>query len=104
MQSSCFGFVRGIAHFCSDMTTLDSDFPLNQGNLGNAISSVGLQAKRRIFVWNSAALQCASGQCALGVLLVPCVQGDTFLPLTSREAVDSWAPGCSVCFRVRVGS
>lgn len=50
MQSCCIGFVRGIAHFCSDMTTLGSDFPLEQGNLGNVILSVGLQAKRRTFL------------------------------------------------------
>lgn len=50
MQSCCFGFVKGIAHFCSDMMTLGFGFPLKQGNLGNVILSAGLQAKRRTFL------------------------------------------------------
>lgn len=52
MQSCCFGFVRGIAHFCSDTMTLGSGFPLKQGNLGNVIWSIWLQAKWRMFVWH----------------------------------------------------
>lgn len=99
MQSCCSGCVRGIAHFCSDMTTLGSDFPLKQGNLGNVISSVGLQAKRRTFLFGTV-LPC--GQCALGVLLAPCVQGNTFLSLTSREAVNNWALRCSLNWLLRI--
>lgn len=56
MKSCCFGFVRGIAHFCSDMMTLGSGFPLKRGNLENAIWSVRLQAKKRTFLSVTAAL------------------------------------------------
>lgn len=81
MQSCCFGFVRGIAHFCSDTMTPGFGFVLKQGNLGNVIWRVGLQAKRRPLLSGTAAgLQCTSGQCALGVPLALCIQGDTFLP------------------------
>lgn len=52
MQSCCFEFVRSTAHFCSDMMTLGSGFPLKQGNLGNVIWSPGLPAKWRMFVWH----------------------------------------------------
>ena len=81
MQSCCFGFVRGIAHFCSDTMTLGSGFPLKQGNLGNVIWSVGWQAKRRTFLpGTAAALQRTSRQCALSMPLALHMQGDTFLP------------------------
>lgn len=97
MQSCCFEFVRSTARFCSDMMTLGSGFPLKQGNLGNEIWSPGLSAKRRMFLSGTAAApQCSSGQRALSVPLVFHVLGDTFPALTSSEAVDSHAPGCSV--------
>jgi len=76
MQSCCFGFVRGSAHFCSDTMTLGSGFPLKRGNSGNVAWSAGLRAKRRRMFLASAAW-------------APCLtmRGDAFLPAEPAIAV-----------------
>lgn len=82
MQSCSVGFDRSIAHFCSDMTTLGFDFPLKQGNLGNVISSVGLQAKRRIFL---------SGTVLPCIVPVGSVPWACSLPLVCKGTPSLWA-------------